>query len=104
MSANLRQATKALWAAKKEADALWKQQLEAVLNEARATNKKKKSKALANLIQAEQNQHCYAAFRQSTKPKVTGGLAYITVPDGDNPPITILEKDELDNTLLEYSL
>jgi len=55
MSANLRQATKALWAVKKEADSLRKQHLEAVLNEARATNKKKKSKALENLIIAEQN-------------------------------------------------
>jgi len=55
MSANLQQATKALRAAKKEADALRKKHLEAVLNEALASNKTKKSKALANLIQAEQN-------------------------------------------------
>jgi len=103
MSANLRQATKALRAAKKEADSLRKQHLEAVLNEARATNKQKKSKALENLIRAEQNRRCYAAFRQSTKPKATGGLAYIMVPDGENQPRTIMEKDELDDTLLEYS-
>jgi len=103
LSANLRQATKALRAAKKEADSLRKQHLEAVLNEAHVTNKKKKSKALENLIRAEQNRHCYAAFRQSTKPKATGELAYITVPDRENKPRTIMEKDELDDTLLEYS-
>jgi len=62
LSANLRHATKALRAAKKEADALRKQHLEAVLNEARASNKTKKSKALANLIHAEQNQRCFSAF------------------------------------------
>jgi len=62
MSANLCQATKALWAAKKEADALWKKHLEAILNKACTSNKTKKSKALANLIWAEQNQRFYSAF------------------------------------------
>jgi len=54
--------TKALQAAKKEADALWKKHLEAVLNEALTSNQKKKSKALANLIRAEQNRRCFSAF------------------------------------------
>jgi len=59
--------------------------------------------ALINLIRAEQNRRCYSAFRHTTKPKSQGGLAYITVKDGDNPPTTILDKDDMNNTLLEYS-
>ncbi len=100
---NLRNAQKALRAAKKAADSLRKQHLDAVLNDACATNQKKKSKAITNLICAEQNRRCYAAFRQTTKPKSQGGLSYITVPNGNNPPITILDKDDMNHTLLEYS-
>jgi len=83
---NLRNAQKALRAAKKAADSLRKQHLEAVLNVTQVSNQKKKSQALTHLIQAEQNRRCYAAFRQTTKPKSQGGLSYITVPNGDNPP------------------
>ncbi len=103
LSVNLRNAQKALRKAKKEAALLRKQHLEAVLNEARASNKTKKSKAVQYLISAEQNRRCYAAFRQTTKPRAPGGLAYITVPAGDNPPTTLLDKDDMDQILLEYS-
>jgi len=68
-----------------------------------ANNQKKKSKELTNLICAEQNRHCYSAFRHTTKPKLQGGLAYITVNNGDNPPTTILNKDDMNNTLHDYS-
>jgi len=100
---NLRHAQKALRKAKTEATSLHKQHLEAVLNEACAVNKQKKLKTLQHLINTEQNRWCYAAFRQTTKPKAQGGLAYITVPDGDNPPTTILDQDDMNQALLEYS-
>jgi len=103
LSVNLRNAQKALRAAQKAADTLRQQHLEAVLNDARAANQGKKSQALTNLIRAEQNRCCYSAFRQTTKPKSQGGLAYITVPDGNNSPTTILDKDDMNLTLLEYS-
>jgi len=73
------------------------------LNEARASNKKKKSKIVQHLINAEQNRRCYAAFRQTTKPKAQGGLAYITVPNEDHPPTTILDQEDMNQALLEYS-
>jgi len=103
LSINLRNSQKALRAAKKAASDLRKQHLEATLNEARSQNQKKKSQALTNLIRAEQNRWCYSAFRQTTKPKAQGGLAYITITEGENPPQTILDKDAMNATLLEYS-
>jgi len=103
LSMNLHAAQKALRVAKKEAASLRKQHLEAVLNEAKASNKQKKSKALTHLIRAEQNRRCYAAFRQTTKLKAPGGLAYITTQEGENPPTTILDQEDMDQTLLEYS-
>jgi len=59
---NLRRAQKALRHAKKEADTLREKHLEVILNEARASNQWKKSKAITHLIHAEQNRRCYAAF------------------------------------------
>ncbi len=100
---NLCHAQKALRAPKKEAASLHKQHLKAVLNKARTANKQKKSKALQHLISTEQNRHCYAAFWQTTKPKAQRGLAYITILDGNNLPTTILDKNDMNQTLLEYS-
>ncbi len=54
-SANLHQAQKHLCQVKHEADQLWKKHLEAILNEAKATNNHKKSSALTYLIRAEQS-------------------------------------------------
>jgi len=100
---NLHYVQKALRKAKQEAANLRKQHLDAVLNEARASNKQKKSKILQHLINAEQNQRCYAAFRQTTKLKAQGGLAYIMVPEDNRPPTTILDQDDMNQALLEYS-
>jgi len=50
ITANLRYAQKQLQKAKREADTLRRQHLEAVLNEALASNQCKKSKALTHLI------------------------------------------------------
>jgi len=103
-SANLRNAQKKLRKAKREADILRQQHLDALLNEARASNKKKKSKALTHLIRAEQNRRCYAAFRHHMKPRSQGGLAFITKNNGPTEPTTtIMEPDEMNDTLLEYS-
>ncbi len=55
LSMNLRNAQKALQKAKKDAASLRQQHLDRILNEARAANKQKKSKALQHLISAEQN-------------------------------------------------
>jgi len=64
----------------------------------------KRSKALTHLIHAEKNKCCYAAFHNHTKPWLSGGLMYITVNnDPQQPPTTILDHDELGNTLLAYS-
>ncbi len=103
-SANLRHAQKALRKAKREADNLRKQHLNAILNKALASNERKKSKQLKHLISAEQNKRCYAAFRQHTKPKSSGGLSHVTKNNGpDQPPTIIIDREELDDTLLEYS-
>jgi len=55
LTANLHHAQKNLYKEKQEADLLCKQHLEALLNKAIASNKKKKSKALTHLIQAKCN-------------------------------------------------
>jgi len=102
--ANLRRAQKQLRRVKREADKLRKEHLEKLLNEAKAANRKKKSAILKHLIQAEQNRRCYCAFRQHTKPKSAGGLAYITTTDDDTgEQTTIMEREDMDTTLLEYS-
>jgi len=103
LSTNLRNAQKNLRKAKKEADALRKKHLDALLNEARVSNKKKQSKMLTHLINAEQNRRCYASFRQHTKPKSPGGLAYITIQEPGQPVKTIMDCDEMNDTLLDYS-
>ncbi len=103
LMAKLRHAQKGLKVAKREADKLRKQHLEALLNKAIVENQAKKTKALTYLIRAERNRHCYARFRQHTKPKAPGGLAYITVQNntGENQPL--LDEQEMETTLLEYS-
>jgi len=63
----------------------------------------KKSQAITHLIYAEQHHHCYAAFHQTTKPKSQGGLVYITMQDEHQHPTTLLDKDEMNHSLLEYS-
>jgi len=104
LSANLRHAQKQLRKAKKEADTLRRQHLEAILNEALAANQRKKSKALTHLIRAEKNKKCYAAFRSHTKPKSSGGLAYLNKTTGpENTPTTIIDRTEMEDSLLEYS-
>jgi len=104
LSTNLCHTQKNLRKEKREADILRKHHLESLLNEAIASNKKKKSNALKHLIQAERNKQCYAAFRQHTKPKLSGGLAYVTTQKNpEDQPTIILDKEELDDTLLNYS-
>jgi len=89
---------------KHEADTLRKHHLKSLLNEAIVSNKQKKSKALKHLIQAECNKHCYIDFRQHTKPKLSGGLSYVTKQaTPESQPTTILDKEKLDDTLLDYS-
>jgi len=103
LSAKLRKAQKDLRAAKREADKLRQQHLEALLNKAIIEKQHKRTKALEYLIRAERNRLCYARFRQHTKPKASGGLAYITVPDDSGIHKPLLDRNELESTLLEYS-
>jgi len=104
ISANLRHAQKQLCRIKREAENLQRQHLEQLLNEARAANRCKKSTILQHLIRAEQNRRCYQTFRQHTKLKLAGGLAYITTMDANTgAKNTILDHEEMDTTLLEYS-
>jgi len=98
LSTNLCNAQKNLCRVKKEADALQKKHLEALLNEAWISNKKKESKTLTHFINAEQNQQCYASFQQHTKPKSPGGLVYITVNEPEQPMKTILDCKEMNHT------
>jgi len=96
-------AQKALWKTKQEADTLQWHHLEVVLNAAHASNQKKKSKEITHLIYTEQNCQCYNAFHQHTKPKLAGGLAFITTMSEDNQtPTMIMDPDEINKTLLEY--
>jgi len=104
ISANLRHAQKQLRRAKREAERLRKQHLETLINEAKVANRRKKSKILEHLIRAEQNRTCYQLFRQNTKPKLAGGLAYIMTMDSNTgEKTTILDRDEMDTALLNYS-
>jgi len=104
ISANLRHVQKQLQKAKRDADQLRKAHLEAVLNEAKAAQNKKKTSAVKYLIRAEQNRRCYAAFRQHTKPKSAGGLAYLLETNpATQQTTTILDQEEMEKTLLDYS-
>jgi len=58
---------------------------------------------LQYLIRAERNRQCYARFRQHTKPKSAGGLAFVTVTNDKGTQQPVLERDEMESTLLEYS-
>jgi len=103
LTAKLRKAQKELKAAKREADKLRQLHLEALLNKAILDNQQKRTKALTYLIRAERNRLCYARFRQHTKPKASGGLAYITVPDNNGDPQPLVDQQDVESTLLEYS-
>jgi len=75
-----------------------------LVNEAIASNKKKKSKALKHFMQAKCNKWCYTTFCQHAKLKSSGSLAYVTTQESPEQQLTtILDKEELDDTLLEYS-
>jgi len=103
LTANLCHAQKQLRKVKCKADQLRKQHLEKILNEARSTKQQKKTAALTYLIRAEQNCHCYAALHKHTKPKSAGGLAYITTEsEPSQPPVIIIDREDMDDTLLEY--
>jgi len=103
LTAKLRHAQKALKKAKREADKLRQDHLAALMNKAIAENQKKRSQALTYLIRAERNCRCYAHFRQHTKPKASGGLAFINIQDANGFQKPILDRQELETTLLEYS-
>jgi len=51
----------------------------------------------------ERNRQCYAKFRQHTKPKTAGGLAFVTVTKEDGTKQPLLDTRELEDTLLEHS-
>jgi len=103
LSKKLRHAQKALRKAKREAEHLRQKHLELLLNQAVAANQHKKSQALKYLIRAERNRQCYARFRHNTKPKSSGSLAFVTVKDANGVQQPLLEQDEIEDTLLEYS-
>jgi len=103
LSTKLRRAQKALKKAKREAEQLRQQHLDRLLNEAVAANHAKRSTALKYLIRAERNRQCYARFRHHTKPKSAGGLAFVTIPTADGTQQPLLDRDDIEDTLLEYS-
>jgi len=103
LSAHLRQAQKQLKKVRRDAAKHRKAHLEAILNQACAANQHKKTVALKYLIRAERNRQCYACFCQHTKPKSSGGLAFVTVTLESSAQTPLLEREALENTLLEYS-
>ncbi len=103
LASHLRQAQKQLKAARHDAAQHRKRHLEALLNQATAANQQKKSKALQYLIRAERNRQCYARFRQHTKPKAAGGLAFVNIKNEHGEKQPLLERDNMETTLLEYS-
>jgi len=103
LSTKLRHAQKALKKAKREADHLRQQHLDSLLNEAIAANHEKHSKALKYLIRAERNRQCYARFRHHMKPKSAGGLAFVTVTTSNGKQQPLLDHEDIEDMLLEYS-
>jgi len=104
LSENLCHAQKVLQKQKQEADLLRKQHIEVQLQQSNCIKQAKKPKALWHLIQDEQNWPCYASLRQHTKPKLSGSLAYGTWQEpNEQHPTILLDKEELDDTLLECS-
>jgi len=63
----------------------------------------KKTKALTYLIWAKQNCRCYACYCHHTKPKAPGGLAFVMVHDDDSNLQSILDQQEREDMLLEFS-
>jgi len=103
LSSHLQQAQKQLKKVRREAAEHCKKHLDALLNQAIVANQQKKTKALKYLIRAERNCQCYAQFCQHTKPKLVGGLAFVTVTNEDGMRQPLLGHNELETTLLEYS-
>jgi len=103
ISLKLHKAQKQLKTAKREADKLWQKHLDTLLSQAVAANHQKQMTAMKYLIRAERNRLCYAQFRQHTKPKPPGSLAYVTVCDAQGTQQPLLDRDELETTLLEHS-
>jgi len=103
LSANLCRAQKQLKQVYWEAETIRKQHLEVLLNHAIASNQHKKTKTLAYLIHAECNKQYYARFWHHTKPKSPGWLAYAKTPQTDGTTQTLLDWDEMEETLLEHS-
>jgi len=95
-SAHQRQAQKQLHAAWHEAVQLCKCHLEEILNQAKAANHLKKTKAITYLIRAKQNCRCYAHYRHHTKPKAPGRLAFVTAHDDAGNLQPILDKQEME--------
>jgi len=87
----------------KEADQLWCNHLEALINQVIIANQQKKTKVLKYLIQVENNCQCYAHFQNHTKAKLPGGLAFVTVQHDNGTTQTLLDHDKLEDTLLKYS-
>jgi len=77
LSANLWRAQKHLSPSEMRCCPTAQKHLENLLNNSKAANCQKKTSTLTYRIWAEQNCCCYLAYRQFTKPKLAGGLAYL---------------------------
>ena len=55
------------------------------------------------LIRAEQNHQCYACYLHHTNPKASGGLAFVNAPNTEGIMHPILDKNEMEDMLLEFS-
>jgi len=100
---HLKKAQKQLKEAHCEAVQLQKKHLKEILNQAKAANQTKKSKAVTYLIRAKCNCQCYACYCHHTKLKALGGIVFVNAPDPDGQMQPILDKNKMEDMLLKFS-
>jgi len=68
-----------------------------------SSQSEKKTKSLTYLIHAKRDRQCYARFWHHTKPKAQGGLAFVNIHDAKGNTHTLLDKEEMEDTIHKFS-
>jgi len=104
ISANLQSIRKQLWELQQQAWAKREEYLDSLVSADSATKNKDKQKLIMHLKHAEENRRCFGLFKHFMKPKSTGGLTKLLVPDPTEPSqwSVITEPHQMDDHLLAY--
>jgi len=62
----------------------WRDFLQSLATAAHMAGNNEKGKLIQHLLQAEQNQQCFAIIKNYLKPRTPGGLTHLLIPDPNN--------------------